>query len=98
MVVDKANQVLDKARPTMQETKESEQVNSYLKKNSEARIHQMVLNKEQAKIEAAVETEEVQVDESSPSKKVKIGSGLEESFKERLVSLLREYKDVLAGT
>ncbi|XP_074374043.1 uncharacterized protein LOC141714422 [Apium graveolens] len=39
----------------------------------------MVSNKEQAKIEAAVETEDVQVDESSPNKKVKVGSGLEES-------------------
>ncbi|KAL8125255.1 hypothetical protein AgCh_012802 [Apium graveolens] len=59
MVVDKANQVPDQASPTMQATKESEQANFYLKKNSEARIHQMVSNKEQAKIEAAVETEEV---------------------------------------
>ncbi|KAL8103718.1 hypothetical protein AgCh_028065 [Apium graveolens] len=56
----------------------------------------MVSNKEQAKIKAAVETEEVQVDESSPSKKVKVGSGLEEPFKERLVSLLWEYKDIFA--
>ncbi|XP_074323974.1 uncharacterized protein LOC141660892 [Apium graveolens] len=98
MVVDKANQVLNQASPTMQATKrkEPEQGNFYLKKNSEARIYQMVSNKEQAKIEAAVETEEVQVDESSPNKKVKVGSGLEESFKERLASLLREYKDVFS--
>ncbi|XP_074350803.1 uncharacterized protein LOC141690090 [Apium graveolens] len=80
----------------MQATKEPEQANFYLKKNSEARIHQMVSNKEQAKIEAAVETEEVQVDESNSSRKVKVGSGLEESFKERLVSLLREYREVFA--
>ncbi|XP_074374329.1 uncharacterized protein LOC141714728 [Apium graveolens] len=38
----------------------------------------------------------VQVDESNSSKKVKVGSGLEESFKERLVSLLREYIDVFS--
>ncbi|XP_074346943.1 uncharacterized protein LOC141685756 [Apium graveolens] len=93
-VVEKANQVPNQASSTMQETKESEQVNFYLKKNSEAQIHQMVSNKEQAKIEAEVETEEVQIDESSPNKKVKVGSGLEESFKERLASMLREYKDV----
>ncbi|XP_074357988.1 uncharacterized protein LOC141697479 [Apium graveolens] len=80
----------------MQATKEPEQANNYLKKNSEARIHQMISNKEQAKIEAAVETEEVQVDESNSSKKVKVGSGLEESFKERLVSLLQEYRDVFS--
>ncbi|XP_074378044.1 uncharacterized protein LOC141719566 [Apium graveolens] len=94
MVVDKENQVPDQASPTMQATKESEQANFYLKKNSEARIHQMVSNKEQAKIEVAVEIEEVQVDESNSSKKVKVGSGLEEPFKERLVSLLREYRDL----
>ncbi|XP_074373680.1 uncharacterized protein LOC141714031 [Apium graveolens] len=80
----------------MQATEEPEKVNNYLKKNSEAQIHQMISNKEQAKIEAAVETEEVEVDKSNSSKKVRIGSGLEESFKERLVSLLRGYKDVFS--
>ncbi|XP_074351508.1 uncharacterized protein LOC141690623 [Apium graveolens] len=71
MVVDNANAVLDQTSPTMQATKknESEQISSYLKKNSEARVHQMVLTKDQAKIEAAVEIEEVQIDESTPNRK-----------------------------
>ena len=56
----------------------------------------MISNKEQAKIEAAVETEEIEVDATNSGKKVRIGSGLEESFKERLVSLLRGYKDVFS--
>ncbi|XP_074355917.1 uncharacterized protein LOC141695578 [Apium graveolens] len=69
MVVDKINRVLDQPRPTMQATEEPEKGNNYLKKNSEARIHQMISNKEQAKIEAAVETEEIEVDETNSSKK-----------------------------
>ncbi|XP_074363782.1 uncharacterized protein LOC141704443 [Apium graveolens] len=98
MVVDKANPVLDQASPTMQATKDkgSEQVSSYLKKNSEARLHQMVSTKDKEKFEAVVETEEVQIDKSSPNKKVRIGSGLEESFREELVSLLWEYKYIFS--
>ncbi|XP_074347136.1 uncharacterized protein LOC141685940 [Apium graveolens] len=49
-----------------------------------------------AKIVAAVETEKILIHASDPSKKVNIGSGLEASFIEDLVSLLRGYSDIFA--
>ncbi|KAL8136225.1 hypothetical protein AgCh_010718 [Apium graveolens] len=63
----------------------------YMKKNTEAWIQQLASSQDQAKIEATVETEIILIDESNPSKKVKIGSGLEITFREDLVALLRGF-------
>ncbi|KAL8105236.1 hypothetical protein AgCh_029142 [Apium graveolens] len=65
----------------------------YMKKNTEAQIQQLVSNMDQAKIKAVVETETITIDESTPSKKVKIGSDLGATFRENPVSLLRGNAD-----
>lgn len=72
------------------------QAQTYIEKNSDARVQQLVSSKDLAKVEPAVETEVVLIDENNPSKKVKIGVGLETFFKKELTKLLREYADVFA--
>ncbi|XP_074373430.1 uncharacterized protein LOC141713754 [Apium graveolens] len=66
----------------------------YMKKNTDARIQQLVSNMDHAKIEAVVETKTILINASDPSKKIKIGSRLEATFREELVSLLRGYSDI----
>ncbi|KAL8104218.1 hypothetical protein AgCh_028445 [Apium graveolens] len=68
----------------------------YMKKNSEARIQQLLSNQDQAKVEAAIEIKAILINESDPSKKVKIGSKLDSVFRKDLLSLLQGYADVFA--
>lgn len=56
----------------------------------------MVSAKEQAKVEPVVEMETILIEEANPSKRVKIGKGLEAIFKEELTQILREYANVFA--
>ncbi|XP_074337069.1 uncharacterized protein LOC141674249 [Apium graveolens] len=67
-----------------------------MKKNADARIQQLVSNMDHSKIEATVETETILTSANEPSKKVKIGSGLEATFKEERVSIIQGYSDIFA--
>ncbi|XP_063938044.1 uncharacterized protein LOC135147920 [Daucus carota subsp. sativus] len=69
---------------------------NFVEKNTDARIQQMISAQELTKVEAAVETESVLIDKDNPTKKVKIGKGLDTVFKEELIQLLRSYADVFA--
>nr|XP_017221119.1 PREDICTED: uncharacterized protein LOC108197890 [Daucus carota subsp. sativus] len=68
----------------------------FVEKNTDARIQQMISAQELTKVEAAVETESVLIEKDNPTRKVKIGKGLDTVFKEELIQLLRSYADVFA--
>ena len=68
----------------------------FVEKNTDARIQQMISAQELTKVEAAVETESVLIEKDNPTRKVKIGKGLDTVFKEELMQLLRTYADVFA--
>nr|XP_017250520.1 PREDICTED: uncharacterized protein LOC108221132 [Daucus carota subsp. sativus] len=69
---------------------------NFVEKNTDARIQQMISAQELTKVEAAVETESVLIEKDNPTRKVKIGKGLDTVFKEELIQLLRSYADVFA--
>ena len=58
----------------------------------------MISAQELTKVEAAVETESILIEKDNPTRKVKIGKGLDTVFKEELIQLLRDYADVFAWT
>ncbi|XP_074328432.1 uncharacterized protein LOC141666341 [Apium graveolens] len=62
--------------------------------NADARIQKFVEVREKTKVEPAAQTLEIELDPGNPTRKLKIGKGLETSFQEELISLLREYADV----
>ncbi|XP_074365798.1 uncharacterized protein LOC141706838 [Apium graveolens] len=64
--------------------------------NTDARIQKFVEIKEKTKVEPAAQTVEIELDPGNPTRKLKIGKGLETSFQEELFLLLREYADVFA--
>ncbi|XP_074339728.1 uncharacterized protein LOC141677596 [Apium graveolens] len=64
--------------------------------NADARIHKFVKIREKTKVEPAAQTMEIELDPGNPTRKLKNGKGLETSFQEELISLLREYADVFA--
>nr|XP_017227831.1 PREDICTED: uncharacterized protein LOC108203420 [Daucus carota subsp. sativus] len=69
---------------------------NFVEKNTDARIQQMISAQELTKVEAAVETESVLIEQNNPTRKVKIGKGMDTVFKEELIQLLRSYADVFA--
>ncbi|XP_074374533.1 uncharacterized protein LOC141714939 [Apium graveolens] len=64
--------------------------------NADARIQKFVEIKEKTKVEPATQTVEIELDPGNPTRKLKIGKGLETSFQKELFLLLREYMDVFA--
>lgn len=56
----------------------------------------MISAQDLTKVEAAVETESILIEEGNPSRKVKIGKGLDTVFKGELIQLLWDYADVFA--
>ncbi|XP_074377177.1 uncharacterized protein LOC141718696 [Apium graveolens] len=64
--------------------------------NADARIQKFVEIKEKTKVEPAAQMVEIELDPGNLTRKLKIGKGLETSFQEELILLLREYEDVFA--
>lgn len=64
--------------------------------NADARIQKFVKVKESTKVEPASQTIEIELDPGNPSRKVKIGQGLETIFQTELINLLKEYADIFA--
>lgn len=69
---------------------------NYLETNTQARVQQFVSKKDLGKVEPAVETEMIELEEGNPDRKIKIGYRLDPAFREKLIQLLRNYADVFA--
>nr|XP_017217204.1 PREDICTED: uncharacterized protein LOC108194776 [Daucus carota subsp. sativus] len=97
--LDPGSQSLGAANPGPGQSNQKANMSSaqdFVEKNTDARIQQMISAQELTKVEAAVETESVLIEKDSPTRKVKIGKGLDTVFKEELIQLLRSYADVFA--
>ncbi|XP_074362758.1 uncharacterized protein LOC141703043 [Apium graveolens] len=64
--------------------------------NADARIQKFVESKEKTKVEPAQQTIEVDLEPGNPTRKIKIGKGLETTFQKELIGLLKEHADVFA--
>ncbi|XP_074348997.1 uncharacterized protein LOC141688527 [Apium graveolens] len=64
--------------------------------NVDARIQKFVESKEKTKVEPAQQTIEVDLEPGNPTRKIKIGKGLETTFQKELIDLLKEFADVFA--
>ncbi|XP_074328071.1 uncharacterized protein LOC141665984 [Apium graveolens] len=64
--------------------------------NADAQIQKFVESKEKTKVEPAQQTIEVDLEPGNPTRKIKIGKGLETTFQKELIDLLKEYADVFA--
>ncbi|XP_074323982.1 uncharacterized protein LOC141660900 [Apium graveolens] len=68
----------------------------HLSKRPRLDINKFVEVKEKTKVEPAAQTIEIELVPGNPTRKLKIGKGLEASFREELTLLLKEYADVFA--
>lgn len=68
----------------------------YRTTNTDGRIQTFVEIKETTKVESIAQTIEIELDPGNPTRKLKIGKGLETVFQKELVQLLKQFAAVFA--